>query len=84
MDRAQQRHEVGFAAVLAVRTRSCCCGLLLIVTGAAAWGQEAAAVVSADQAISRLMEGNRRYSRHIEQHPDETPARRKELEGAQH
>jgi carbonic anhydrase len=58
--------------------------LLLIVTGAAAWGQEAAAVVSADQAISRLMEGNRRYSRHIEQHPDETLARRKELEGGQH
>jgi carbonic anhydrase len=58
--------------------------LLLIVTSAAAWGQEAVTVVSADQALSRLMEGNRRYSRHDEQHPDETLARRKELEREQH
>jgi hypothetical protein len=29
------------------------------------------------------MGGNRRYSRHIEQHPDETPAGRKEWEGGQ-
>ena len=41
-------------------------------------------VISADQALARLMEGNRRYSQHNEQHPDETPARRKELESGQH
>jgi carbonic anhydrase len=58
--------------------------LLLVVTCAAAWGQEAAAVVSADQALSRLIEGNKRYSQHEEQHPDETLARRKELELGQH
>jgi carbonic anhydrase len=30
------------------------------------------------------MDGNRRYARHKEQHPDESLARRKELEGNQH
>jgi hypothetical protein len=30
------------------------------------------------------MEGNKRYSRNKEQHPDESMARRRELEQAQH
>jgi carbonic anhydrase len=40
--------------------------------------------VPADKALARLMEGNRQYARHKERHPDETPGRRKELEGNQH
>jgi carbonic anhydrase len=84
MERAQHARERRPGAALAVRTRSNCCWLLLILTSAAAWGQKAGAVVSADGALSRLMEGNRRYSRHKEQHPDETLARRKELETGQH
>ncbi|MFL6352521.1 MAG: carbonic anhydrase [Bryobacteraceae bacterium] len=58
--------------------------LLLLATNAAGWGQEAAAVVSGDQALSQLIEGNRRYSRQQAQHPNQTPARRKELESGQH
>ena len=37
-----------------------------------------------DQALARLIEGNKRFVRHKEQHPDETPGRRKELESGQH
>src|SRR5947209_5314090 len=58
--------------------------LLLIVTAAALWGQKPATVLPADQALARLIEGNARYSRHREQHPDETLARRKELQVGQH
>lgn len=47
------------------------------------WAQEPAAV-PADQALNRLMEGNRRYSQNKEQHPHESTARRKELETGQH
>jgi carbonic anhydrase len=57
------------------------CGLVLFVTVAGGWGEES---LAADKALSRLMEGNRRYSQHKEQHPDETLARRKELETGQH
>ena len=57
---------------------------LLIAASAGAWSQESGGGVPADQALARLMEGNRRYARHKEQHPDETLARRKELEGGQH
>jgi carbonic anhydrase len=71
------------AAALAVR-RMNGYWLLLIVANAALWGQEAATVVSADQALARLTEGNSRYSRHKEQHPDESLARRKDLENGQH
>ncbi len=49
-----------------------------------AWSQEASAGVPADAALAKLVEGNRRYMRHKAQHPDESLARRKELEGAQH
>ena len=40
--------------------------------------------MSADQGLARLMEGNQRYVRHKEQHPDASLARRKELEIGQH
>src|SRR5436305_14654690 len=68
----------------AVRIRNCCCWLLFTVTSTTSWGQQPAIIVSADQALSRLIEGNRRYSRHKERHPDESLAHRKELETGQH
>jgi carbonic anhydrase len=49
-----------------------------------AWGQQPADFVPADQALTKLMEGNRRYVSHKEKHPDETLARRKELQNGQH
>jgi carbonic anhydrase len=49
-----------------------------------AWSQEATAGMPADAALAKLVEGNRRYVRDKAQHPDESLARRKELEGAQH
>jgi carbonic anhydrase len=58
--------------------------LLLILSGATAWCQNSASSVPADQALARLMEGNKRYSSNKEQHPDESLARRRELEQAQH
>lgn len=56
--------------------------LLLILASAAAWSQQPPA--TADQALARLLEGNKRYTQHKEQHPDETLARRRELETTQH
>lgn len=58
--------------------------LLLVTVLAGASGQQPVRVASADQALARLMEGNKRYVRHKEQHPDESMARRKELETGQH
>lgn len=58
--------------------------LLLILASAVAWSQQASNTATADQALARLMEGNGRYAQHKEQHPDETPARRRELETTQH
>ena len=58
--------------------------MLLIAASGAAWAQQPTSVVPADQALARLMEGNRRYAQDKEQHPDETLARRKELETGQH
>jgi carbonic anhydrase len=55
----------------------------LVLSGGAAWAQTSGVPVSADDALSRLMAGNQRYVRHKEQHPDESPARRKELVGGQ-
>lgn len=57
--------------------------LLLILASSAAWSQQPANPATADQALARLMEGNGRYAQHKEQHPDETQARRKELETTQ-
>jgi carbonic anhydrase len=68
----------------AKRGNKCCCWLLLIIAGVTAWSQQPAGVVPANQALSRLMEGNKRYSQGKEQHPDETLARRRELEQGQH
>jgi carbonic anhydrase len=51
---------------------------------ATVWCQQAARPVTADQALARLMEGNKRYAQDKEQHPDETLTRRKELEAGQH
>ena len=58
--------------------------LVLVTVLAGASGQQPVRVASADQALARLMEGNKRYVRHKEQHPDESMARRKELETSQH
>jgi carbonic anhydrase len=68
----------------AKRGNKCCHWLLLIIAGVTAWSQQPASVVAADQALSKLMEGNKRYSRGKELHPDETLARRRELEQGQH
>src|SRR4051795_13565486 len=71
--------------VFATVWRNDCFCLLLMVASATAWGQPAPArSLPADRALARLLEGNGRYARHKEQHPDETLARRKELETGQH
>jgi carbonic anhydrase len=57
---------------------------MLIIAVATAWCQQPAGAVTADQALARLMEGNKRYAQDKEQHPDETLARRKELQVGQH
>ena len=61
-----------------------CAGLALIIASALARGQHSATVVPADEALAKLMEGNQRYAQDKEQHPDETLARRKELQAGQH
>ncbi len=62
---------------------TCLCSFLLIMAAPAVC-QQPATVVSAEQALARLIEGNRRYVEDKEQHPDETLARRRELEKDQH
>jgi len=69
---------------LAAGMRNHCLCLLLIMAGVAAWGQQPDSPVSADQALAKLRDGNRRYSQNKEQHPDETLARRIELQSSQH
>lgn len=71
-------------SMLAIRTRKPQYCLLLILAGTTAWCQNSAAIVPADQALARLMNGNKRYSLNKEQHPDESLARRRELEQGQH
>jgi len=58
--------------------------LVLLWTGVGALGQEPAGGLAADEALAKLMAGNRRYARHQQQHPDQSLARRKELEKGQH
>ena len=58
--------------------------LMLALGGAGACAQQAAPDMSADSALARLMAGNQRYVAHRAQHPDESLARRKELEATQH
>jgi len=54
--------------------------LLLLTTFISASSQS----LPADEALARLMKGNQRYVRHKEQHPDQSMARRKELDTGQH
>jgi carbonic anhydrase len=58
--------------------------LLLITAGVMVCAPQADAPVPADKTLAKLMDGNRRYARHKEQHPDESLARRKELQSDQH
>jgi carbonic anhydrase len=58
--------------------------MIVISAAMAAGAQQPAQSVPADKALARLMEGNQRYVQAKEQHPDESLARRKELEGGQH
>src|SRR5215469_7214849 len=70
-------HLVSASVVLHKKIWGC---LLLILSGTPAWCQNS---VSADQALAKLMEGNKRYSSNKEQHPDESLARRRELQQSQ-
>ncbi len=58
--------------------------LILLLAGVGALAQKPAAGPAADDALAKLMAGNQRYVRQKQQHPDESLARRKELETAQH
>jgi len=88
MDRAKRVLENGPNACqvpnLAAAIRNHCFCVLLIMAGVAAWGRQPVSPVSADRAVAKLMDGNRLYSQNKEQHPDETLARRIELQSAQH
>jgi carbonic anhydrase len=57
--------------------------LVVFLSSTAGWAQQAAPV-SADEALNKLIQGNQRYMRHREQHPDESLARRKDLVSGQH
>ena len=56
--------------------------LILLLACASAWVQEPTAGPAANEALAKLMAGNQRYVRHKEQHPDQSLARRKEIEGS--
>ena len=58
--------------------------VLALSAGICAWAQNAPEGLPADESLAKLMSGNARYVRHKEQHPDESLARRKELESGQH
>src|SRR5947209_10905279 len=58
--------------------------LLFLITSGGAWAQHPVSGTAADEALARLMAGNRRYVLHKEQHPDQSLTRRKELESGQH
>jgi carbonic anhydrase len=58
--------------------------LILLLAGIGVLAQEPATDPSADEALAKLMAGNRRYVLHKEQHPDQSLARRKELRAGQH
>ncbi|HTS65957.1 MAG TPA: carbonic anhydrase [Candidatus Acidoferrales bacterium] len=57
---------------------------LLLLVAAGTWAQQPSRGLPPDEALAHLMAGNQRYVRHKEQHPDESLARRKELEAGQH
>jgi hypothetical protein len=56
---------------------------ILLPVGVGAGAREPARSPPADEALAKLMAGNQRYVRHKEQHPDQSLARRKELEAGQ-
>jgi carbonic anhydrase len=58
--------------------------LIFLCCGAPAWAQKAQPALTPEQALTKLFQGNERYVRHKEEHPDESLARRKELIGGQH
>lgn len=58
--------------------------LILLLASAGASVQEPTTGPAANEALAKLMAGNQRYVRHKEQHPDQSLARRRELEGGQH
>jgi carbonic anhydrase len=58
--------------------------LLVLCGGTVARDQEVGPALSPDAALTRLLEGNQRYTRHKERHPDQSFARRKELVEGQH
>src|SRR4051812_42937039 len=62
----------------------CYAWLLLSAATVIDAGQTSDVVMPADRALAKLLEGNRRYAQNKEEHPDETMARRKELENEQH
>ena len=57
--------------------------LPIVIFSTSALGQQGSGL-SANDALAKLMEGNNRYARHKELHPDESLARRKELTGGQY
>jgi carbonic anhydrase len=63
---------------------SCAMVLLVLCGGTVAWGQEVGHALPPDAALTRLLEGNKRYTRHKERHPDQSSARQKELVEGQH
>jgi carbonic anhydrase len=65
-------------------TRSCITVIVCLVEMIAGWSQTAGANLSARDALARLMDGNQRYVRLKETHPDESSTRRRELVGGQH
>ena len=60
------------------------CYLILLLVGVGAWAQESATGPAAAESLAKLMAGNQRYVRHEQQHPNQSLARRKELEKGQH
>lgn len=84
-DRAERLRKGGLSTHLVtasvVRHKKIWGCLLLILSSTPGWCQNS---VSADRALVKLMEGNKRYSSNREQHPDESLARRRELQQAQH
>jgi len=58
--------------------------LLCPGVGSGAWGQEPASILSANQALQRLLAGNARFVAHKQRHPDESVPRRRQLVSGQH
>jgi carbonic anhydrase len=83
----EARHRGRYGAWIEARRYGFALSLLAIAAltnGVVAWCQAPVSVVPPDEALARLIEGNKRYKSDKEQHPHESPARRKELESSQH